>query len=296
MGLLDYFIKKDKGQQENVGKVATEAAVDIIKRLSGSDVKRTKKIIDNVVTVSNAAGGTGASTVLSNIAYIVSKKGFKVLVIDLNIMYPVQHSSFNLKQVIEKPDLVSYLLGKNSLGQSIDSTEKSSILYANNRSLMDYINCESDIAVVNFTTALDKARQLFDLVLIDAPMRIDHTLINTAFYLSDQIYLTWDEGISSIANTERIRRNMASSGIDSYTKMKVILNKKTNIHYSSYPFQKLNIELAQILPFDTEIIDNSLRSKIFCDKGASSSENANIFYAGIVRLADKILENGGYVK
>lgn len=295
-GLLDWF-KKDNGDSpENIGKMASDTAIGLIKELSGKNIKRTKRTVDNLIVISNASGGTGASTVVSNVAYVASKRGLNVLVIDLNILYPVQHSSFRIKQEIEKNDLCSYLTGKSTLGESIYTNNNVSVIYANNRGLMDGINCCSDYAIKNFELALDKARQLFDLVLIDTPMRIDDTLINTAFYLSDQIYLVWDEGISSIGNTEKIRRNMASSGVDSYTKMRVILNKRTSINYNNYPFQKLNIELAQILPFELEIIESSLRSDIFCNTGASSSETAGAFYNGIVSLTDTILNNGGYIK
>lgn len=281
--------------QENIGKIASETAVSLIKQMSGTDVQRTKRVIDNVVVMTGASGGTGASTLVSNVAHIATRKGFKVLVIDLNIMYPVQNSMFELKQVLERDDLVSYLLGKSTLGNSIDTTKDVSILYANNRGLMESINCEQDIAVSNLETAISKARQLFDLVLIDCPLRIDHTLVNVAFYLSDQIYCVWDEGISSISNTERIRRNMAFSGVDSYTKMRAILNKRTNIQYTKYPFDKLNLELTEVLPFDTAIIESSLRCEVFCAKGATSSDNANEFYRKIESLTDKILQNGGYI-
>lgn len=295
MSLLDLIYNKNKDNEEGIGKVATEAAVDIIKKLSGSDIKRTKKVIDNIVTVTNASGGAGASTIASNIAYIASKKGFNVLLIDLNIMYPIQHSYFRAKPDIEKPDLVGYLLGKNTLGESIESVGSISLMYANNRGLVDSINSESDIAINNFTQALIKLRQLFDLIVIDAPMAIDHTLVNTAFYYSDKIYLVWDEGLGPISNTERIRRNMASSGIDTYSKMKVILNKRTSVSYTNYPFEKLNIELVQTLPFDISIIDSSLKATIFCNSGTSSEETANVFYKGIVSLTDRILEDGGYI-
>ena len=89
---------------------------------------------------------------------------------------------------------------------------------------------------------------------------------------------------------------MAASGIDTYTKMKVILNKRTDIPYNEYPFKKLNIELVEILPFEQDIIYSSLRSEVFCDKGASRSKNAAAFYNGMVSLTDSILKNGGYIK
>ena len=296
MSFLERLFSGEKTGQtdENINKLALQTASDIIKQLSGAEMEKTKKVIDNLIVVTNSSGGAGASTVVSNVAWMADKKGFKVLVIDLNIMYPIQHSYFGVQQVLEKPDLVSYLLGRNELGLSLETIGNISLLYANNRNLADSINCKEDAAVTNLEIALDKARQLYDLVIVDAPMEVDDILSNTAFYLADSIYLVWDEGISSIANTERIRRNMAVSGIDAYSKMRVVLNKRTNIHYSN-PFDRLNIELVQVLPFDTAIIEGSLRSIIFCDKGASSSTNANDFYTGIESLTDKILEYGGYV-
>lgn len=299
MSFFDKILSKDNNDepQKNIGKITTDKATEIIKTLSGGEAHYTKKVIDNVIVFSNPSGGTGTSTILANVGYTAAIKGFRVLVIDLNVLYPTQHLYFgNNKGELEKPDLVGFLLGKNSVGEAIENNGKVSLMYAHNRGLMDSINAESDIAINNFSSALHRLRQLFDLVLIDCPMQIDHTLYNMAFYSADSIYMVWDEGISSIANTERVRRNMASSGIDAYTKMKIILNKRTNIQYNKYPFQKLNVELVEILPFTSDIIWSSLRSEIFCEKGSSKDKNADIFYNGIESLTDKMLEIGGYVK
>lgn len=284
--------------QKNIGKITSDKANALLKTLSGGEVKYSKKVIDNIITFTGASGGTGVSTVVSNIAYLASQKGLRILVIDLNIMYPIQHIYFGAKEgALEKPDLAGFLTGKCTLGEAIESnSNKVSLLYANNRSLMDSLNCEGDVALQNFTQAIHKLRQLFDVVIIDSPLKIENALCNTAFYLSDAIYMVWDEGIGSIANTERIRRNMALSGIEAYTKMYAILNKRTNIHYANYPFNKLNLELLEILPFEQDIIDSSLRSQIFCEKAASKSKNADIFYNACLELTDKILQNGGYIK
>lgn len=290
--------KKDteNSNKDNIQSITSSKASQIIKNLSGGEVKYSKKLADNVVVISNASGGTGASTITANVAYTAYKKGLRVLVIDLNLLLPSQHMYFGVKQELERPDLVGYLLGKNSLGDGIIQSNYASLLFANNRGLMDYINCESDQSIDNFKKAIEGLRSLFDLILIDCPMKVENTICNYAFYLADQIYLVWDEGISSIANTEKIRRNMASTGIDAYTKMKVILNKRTDVQYSEYPFNKLNIELVQYLPFEPDIIQSSLSSEIFCDKGASKSKNSGFFCGGIERLTDKILEMGGYFK
>lgn len=281
---------------KDINTITSAKASSIIKNLSGGEAKYRKKLADNLIVITSASGGAGASTITANVAYTASKMGLKVLVIDLNLLLPNQHMYFGIKQDIEKPDLVGYLLGKNTLGEAIQITPIASVLFANNRGIMDYINCESDQAIENFKSAMHGLRGLYDIILIDTPMKVENSICNFAFYLSDQIYMVWDEGIGSIANTEKIRRNMASTGIDAYTKLKVILNKRTNIHYSEYPFNKLNIELIQYLPFEPDVILSSLSSEIFCNKGASKSKNAGFFCGGIERLTGIILEAGGYVK
>ena len=51
MSMLDKLFKKDT-EQENIGKVTTEKAVDLIKTLSGGEAKYSKKVIDNVIVLS----------------------------------------------------------------------------------------------------------------------------------------------------------------------------------------------------------------------------------------------------
>lgn len=302
MGLFDKLGKgaKDKiksiESSQDLGEITQSKAISFIKDLSGGEVTYSKKIPDNIVMFTSTSGA-GASTLVANVAYVAASK-FKlsVVVLDLNIMMPSQNNYFNIKQEkIDVPDLVTYLLGKTSLGESVVNKGSISIMYSDNKGLMDSIKCESDIAVDNFTEMLGRFGELFDLVLIDCPMRIDHTLCNTAMYLCDSIYMVWDEGMSSIANTEKIRRNMAASGIDSYTKMQVVLNKRTNVHYSMYPIQKLNLNLVEVIPFDPDVIDSSLRAEVFCQKGASRSENAIEFAKRIEGLTEHVLEDGGYL-
>ena len=281
---------------KNVTAIASDKAVELIKELSGGKINHSKKVVDNLIVITSASGGAGASTIVANVAYQASKMGLRVLVIDLNILLPAQQIYSNVEQKLSKPDLVEYLLGKVSLGTAIEQAKFNNLLYANNRGLMDLINCESDTALSNFKLAIENLRNLYDLIIIDCPMKPENSLCNTAMYIANQIYLVWDEGISSIANTDKIRRNLADSGVDSYTKVKIILNKRTNIHYSEYPFKKLNIELIQYIPFEPDIALASLNSQIFCNNGASNSENAGYFCGCIEQLTNKILRQGGYAE
>lgn len=301
MGLFTKKIRQiERSEMEtdnvNLAKATSDKAVDVIKELSGKSTASGKKLVDNLVVFSGASGGTGATTLATNVAYEAVQKGLKVLLIDLNIMCPVQHTYLGIRQEMEKPDLVSYLLGKNALSDSIDTSNTINLLYANNRTLSDEINCSNKIAIENFNNLLEKVRQYYDLVIVDCPMRVDVLLQNVMLYNADAIYIVWDEGISSIINTEKLRRNMALSGIDSFTKMRVILNKRTSVHFSDYPIKKLNLELVEVLPFTIDVIDNSLRGKIFCEAGSSTSKNSGEFARKVMSLTDKILKIGGYVE
>lgn len=300
---MGFFDKKAKQLEKtadennvNLAKATSDKAVDVIKELSGKSSASKRKMVDNVIVFTNASGGTGASTLVTNVAYTALQKGFRVLIIDLNIMCPVQHTYLDIRQDVDKPDLVTYLLGKNNLSESIDTSKNINLIFANNRTLTDEINCNTRMAIENFNNMIHKVRQYYDLVLVDCPMRIDCMIQNTMLYICDAIYTVWDEGISSIINTEKVRRNMALSGIDSFTKMRVILNKRTAVHFSEYPLKKLNLELVEVLPFDMDIIDNSLRGRIFCEDGTTSSKNAIEFAHKIEDLTDKVLKIGGYIE
>lgn len=261
--------------------------------LSGGEATQQRKLIDNVLLFTNASGGTGVTTIVQNVAAVCRSKGLRTLVIDLHLLYPMQDSIFGVEAMMERPDLTGYLLGKNDLRKAIINNGNFSILFSNNRTLMDSINCEEDTPVQNYVNMMDTLRKMYDIILIDCPNDIDHTLINTAIYGCDHIYMVWDEGLPSILNTEKIRRALASTGVDSYTKLSVILNKRTDVTYSDYPFGRLNIELDQILPFDPAVVESQLKNQIFIEKAASKQDNANIFYTQIFELTDKIIVRGG---
>lgn len=280
-------------QTNNISDKLSDVANKVIRQLSGKEHKGKKKVIDNIISFVGASGGTGTSTIVANVAQKIVDGGLSVLVIDSNICYPAQHTFFRIKQEIEKKDLVSFITGKNTIGESIEYRGELGVLTSNNRNLMDYINCDTKVVSKNMDECLDRMSSLFDVVLIDCSNRIEHDLINTILYKSNYIYCVWDEGIGCISNFEKLRGNLRVLGIDP-TKMRVVLNKKTNIYYRESVFKSLNAELVEVLPFDTAIIESGLRAEIFVKKGSSTSRNSKEYSNGISRLATKILRLGGY--
>lgn len=295
------FVKKyreieESGEKERFSDLANERIGEIVKELSGSGNQAKQMMIDKVIAFTNVSGGTGATTIAHNVAYEMVNKGLKVILIDMNITMPNQHLYLDVAQEIQKDDLVSWLLGKRELSKCIVTDKSINLLYCNNRTMLDEINCQSEIAIGNFYVMIDTLKEYYDCIILDCPMRPDVLLYNHCLFKADNIYIVIDDGINSIVNLERARRNMALSGLDCYTKARVIMNKKTSVRFTEYPFKKLNIKLVEVLPFDDDIIDNSLKGQIFCESGASNSKNAIIWAQRIQRLTSKILNMGGYIE
>lgn len=286
---------KHVGTTKNIPDIITNATKQLTKDLSGVGTVSKKKIIDNIITFVGLAGGVGTSTLVANIAKLLNKQGFSVLVVDLNIMYPIQHSLFDIKQEVEKKDLFSYLVGQEPLGDCIEYKNKSlGVMVANNRTLVNYIDTDCKEASNNLLEMLDRVCNLFDVVLIDANLRIDYDIINTALYKSDFIYCVMDENVECVSNYNRFKNGLQSSGVDN-DNIHVIMNKRTNIFYGKTA-EKFKMDVIGVLPFDTAIIESGLKSEIFCVKGASASKNAGIFINRLKEIKDKILELSGYMR
>lgn len=299
MGFFDKKIRQladedDSDAKVNLAKATSEKASELVGELSGKKYTQGKQIIDNVIMFTNVAGGTGTSTIASNVAYAISTLGLSVLMIDMNIMFPVQHTSLGIDQELDKKDLVACLNGTGTIAECIESKTKVHLLFANNRQLNDEIACNEKIPVENFSKMIATLRNYYDVVIIDCPMNINSMLINQAMFEADSIYTVWDEGSASVINTEKVRRNLGLTGIDAYTKMRIIINKRTNVQLSKGAISRLNLELIGVLPFSVDVIDNSLRGRIFCEKGVATSQNGRDFAAGIDEITTKILKIGGY--
>lgn len=280
--------------EKNINKIIEQKTNKLIETFSGKDLKISTKIVDNTIAFIGAAGGTGTSTLVANVAYTMTKKGLRVLVVDMNLMYPIQQALLGVKQDVHKKDLVSFVLGNNQLGDSIDNKGNLAVLCSNNRYIMDHINCDTEAASKNLIDAVKRVKHLFDMIIFDCPRQIEFDLVNSVLYNCNLIYTVWDENIECISNIDRMRKNMLACGIESYAKIKAIFNKKTSIFYTNSVFKELEIDVVETLPFDIAVIESGLKGEVFCEKGASMSQNAAEFTRKIQSLTDSILKIGGY--
>ena len=273
-------------------KQIDDKATEVLTALSGRGSNALKKVLNNVIAFMSPSGGTGSSTLVASIAYNMKKMGLSVIVVDLNILFPSQHIYFEVKQELKKKDLVSYLTGQNTLGDSIEYHNGVGTLTSNNRSITDYINCDNESASEAITEALDRLSYLFDVVLIDSPRELTYDIVGTALYKVDNIYFVLDDGVQSLINIAKVKNNFEVIGVHT-SKIKYVMNKRTSIYYPKSNLDSMKITLEDIIPFEIGVLESGLRGEIFLKGGESTSKTSKEYVNALQRFTRRVLEIGG---
>lgn len=290
--MLSDFDGNESNTDNDVRETITKISKDIISDISGRGNSRVKPVINNLIGFMSSSSGSGASTILANVASLISKRGLSVAIVDLNLLYPSQHLYFNVPQVLKRNDLLTLLNGKSDLGSSIYYSGDIAIVNANNRGIMDYVGADNKYSIENLGSALDNLAYQFDVVLVDCPLEIHNGYVNTALYKLDNIYIVMDDGVQSIVNIPKIHSGFDELAIG-FGKCKFIMNKRTSNYYSESNLNSVGIQLVEIIPFDLGIISSGLRSELYVEKGLGVDKNSKEVEKAFKSLSDKILEIGG---
>lgn len=290
--VLSDFDGNESNTDNDLRETITKISKDIISDISGRGNSRVKPVINNLIGLMSSSSGSGASTILANVASLISKRGLSVAIVDLNLLYPSQHLYFNVPQVLKRNDLLTLLNGKSDLGSSIYYSGDIAIINANNRGIMDYVGADNKYSIENLGNALDNLAYQFDVVLVDCPLEIHNGYVNTALYKLDNIYIVMDDGVQSIVNIPKIHSGFDELAIG-FGKCKFIMNKRTSNYYSESNLNSVGIQLVEIIPFDLGIISSGLRSELYVEKGLGVDKNSKEVERAFKSLSDKILEIGG---
>lgn len=166
--------------------------------------------ITKVIAVTSGKGGVGKSTLTSNIAYILSKQGKKIAVLDADIGLANQQVLFNIKPI---KTFFDYLDGECSLEEILLPTAYPDITLIAGKSGYSYGTLHTSMMfsrVVDDILALNK----FDILLIDTGAGINEHV---------QEFLTLTDNILAVTTTD------PSALTDVYALMKMISLKKEKL-------------------------------------------------------------------
>lgn len=113
-----------------------------------------------VVGVTSSLPSEGKSTIISNLAFIYAKKGFKVCLVDLDLRKPTIHRFFSLTNELGVTD---FCTGKAKKEEIIKKVEDVSIITAGTISPFPGVILESS----TISTLIDELKKEFEYVFID---------------------------------------------------------------------------------------------------------------------------------
>lgn len=171
--------------------------------------KHAKNSQTKVIVITSGKGGVGKSTMTSNIAYLLSKRGKKVAVLDADIGLANQQVLFDIKP---KKTFFDYIDGECNLEDILLDTGYEDITLIAGKSGYQYGNVNNSMVfsrVVDDIISLDR----YDILLIDTGAGINEYV---------QEFLNITDNILAVTTTD------PSALTDVYALLKMISLKKEN--------------------------------------------------------------------
>ena len=138
--------------------ISTQASRLINLTKKSKSLSKTK-----VITVTSGKGGVGKSTFTANIAYLLSKRGFKVAIIDADIGLANMQVLFDLKPNLT---LFDYIEGRSTISEVITETSYENISLIAGKSGFQYTHIKNSLVLTRIVEEI-KDLNRFDIVLID---------------------------------------------------------------------------------------------------------------------------------
>lgn len=165
--------------------------------------------IDNkykVIQFTSSQGNEGKTTISANIAYLLSQRNIKVLLMDLDLRKPKVHRIFD---VPNENGLNDYLIDNIDIEKLIKKSELG----------FDYINSgEETSSVINIITSdkvktlLESLRESYDYILIDSP---------PVFPVSDSLYIAnIVDGIIFVVAQNKVNKKGVKESFSALSKSK----------------------------------------------------------------------------
>lgn len=165
--------------------------------------------VDNkfkTIQITSTVQSEGKTTILSNLAYLLTERGKKVLVIDLDLRRPKIH---HLNSVPNEDGLTDYLLGEKKLDE---------IIKKSNGFAFDFIVAgQKTTAITNALTSdrlknmLEELKESYDYILLDTPPT---HLVSDPFYISKIV-----DGVVYVVGQNSAKKKDVREGISELKKI-----------------------------------------------------------------------------
>jgi flagellar biosynthesis protein FlhG len=170
--------------------------------------KQNRKSKSKIITITSGKGGVGKSTFTANIAYLLARRGFKVVIVDADIGLANMQVLFDIRP---KLTLFDYIEGRNTINEVITQTSFENISLIAGKSGYQYANLSNSLVLTRIVDEL-KSMNLYDIILIDTGAGLNEYV---------QEFLSVSENVLALTTTD------PSALTDVYALIKMLsLNKE----------------------------------------------------------------------
>jgi flagellar biosynthesis protein FlhG len=166
----------DRDQAETLRALSNEFEEQ--KLVNTSDLKKVR-----VISVTSGKGGVGKTVCVANLAVIMSKQGYRVLVIDADLGLANIDLHFGLNP---KFNLNHFFAGEKKLEEILVEAREGIMILPAGSGLQDFTHLDSG-QQIHFIEEIDLLHDRFDVVLIDTEAGISENV--TYFNLAAQIII-----------------------------------------------------------------------------------------------------------
>lgn len=156
-----------------------------------------------IIAVSNYKGGVGKTTTASNIAYILAKSNYKVLLIDAD---PQGSSSYMLWKYSESAKTLKYVLqDKKNIKGAIRRSRFKNLDIIPAIAELEVVNKDDNIPIQRLSEEIKKLeKDRYDYIIIDCQPTMQ-TLTRSAIYASDLLLVPFNPDGFSVAGLELMK-------------------------------------------------------------------------------------------
>jgi pilus assembly protein CpaE len=179
---------------------------------------------NRTISLWSPVSGTGTTFTAVNLAYELSRRGARVVLVDFDLKNPSIGLYFKSQDIIHNLDnVVPFTDGGNLTEKIMESNiqtfeETLSVLYGTNSPEQALYVRQEPLAAV-----LAVLKEMYDFVVLDTHSSIDNAGTYQALVQSDTIYMVVDKNVFSIRQYDHVK-TIFESNFDR-TRVKLIINK-----------------------------------------------------------------------
>lgn len=166
---------------DNMGKIATKVAYKL------------KQDNEKVFLVTSVSENEGKSTIASNLALTLAKRGNKVLLLDMDLKKPAIYKIFDMQKK-EIPTIVEYILGEKTFDEVVIPGEEKNLFFCLGNTKVS--NSDQLLDSTRLNVFFEKAKQKMDYVIVDtAPCSVTSDVYMLCKLVPDVLLVIWQDRI-----------------------------------------------------------------------------------------------------